>query len=123
MSHNCVIIGQHADSTGAPSAVEAALANGTVCYSVGYNVDMLSVAPNAALTSATNNWGVYYTYAFGQVVKGEKIAVDWAKGYAAGAVAITKLGNSCAPGTQEAVDKAIAAMYSMLQHSQLTVSI
>ncbi len=116
MSHNCVIIGQHADSTGAPSAVEAALANGTVCYSVGYNVDMLSVAPNAALTSATNNWGVYYTYAFGQVVKGEKIAVDWAKGYADGAVAITKLGNSCAPGTQEAVDKAIAAIKSGSLH-------
>ena len=112
MADHCVIIGQHADSTGAPAAVEAALAKGTVAYSVGYNVDMLAVAPNAALTSATNNWGVYYTYAFGQVIKGEKIATDWAEGYKTGAVAITALGPNCAPGTQEAVDKAIAAIKS-----------
>ena len=112
MADHCVIIGQHADSTGAPAAVEAALAKGTVAYSVGYNVDMLAVAPNAALTSATNNWAVYYTYAFGQVVKGEKIATDWAEGYKTGAVAITALGPNCAPGTQEAVDKAIAAIKS-----------
>lgn len=112
MADHCVIIGQHADSTGAPAAVEAALANGTVAYSVGYNIDMLEAAPNAALTSATNNWGVYYTYAFGQVLKGEAIATDWAEGYKTGAVAITALGPNCADGTQEAVDKAIAAIKS-----------
>ena len=116
MADHCVIIGQHADSTGAPAAVEAALAKGTVAYSVGYNVDMLSVAPHAALTSATNNWGVYYTYAFGQVVKGEKIATDWAEGYKTGAVAITELGSSCANGTQEAVDKAITAIKAGTLH-------
>ena len=44
----------------------------------------------------------------GQALKGEKIATDWADGYTVDAVAITKLGDSCAPGTQEAVDKAIA---------------
>ncbi len=54
MSSGCVIIGQHADSTGAPSAVQAALDAGKVAYSIGYNVDMLAVAPQAALTSATN---------------------------------------------------------------------
>ena len=112
MSHNCVIIGQHADSTGAPSAVEAAFNSGKVAYSVGYNIDMLKVAPHAALTSATNNWGVYYTYAFERVVKGEKIAVDWAEGYKTGAVAITELGPECAEGTKEAVEAAIAAIKS-----------
>ena len=57
MARGCVIIGQHADSTGAPSAVETALEGGSTVYSVGYNVDMLNVAPKAALTSAQNNWG------------------------------------------------------------------
>ena len=60
MADGCVIIGQHADSTGAPSAVQAAYKEGKIAYSVGYNIDMLSVAPDAALTSATNNWGAYY---------------------------------------------------------------
>lgn len=117
MADHCVIIAQHADSTGAPAAVEAAMVkNGTIAYSIGYNVDMLSVAPHAALTSATNNWGVYYTYAMGQALKGEKIATDWADGYTVDAVAITKLGDSCAPGTQEAVDKAIAEIKAGTLH-------
>ena len=103
MADGCVIIGQHADSTGAPSAVQAAYEKGNVAYSIGYNVDMLSVAPDAALTSATNNWAVYYKYAFGTMLKGEKIKTDWAEGFTSGAVAITDLGKSCAEGTAEKV--------------------
>lgn len=102
VASGCVIIGQHADSTGAPSAVEKALGEGTVCYSVGYNIDMLSVAPNAALTSATNNWAAYYTGAIASAMKGEKIA-EWSEGYATGAVGITNLGPACAEGTAEVV--------------------
>lgn len=110
MSDGCVIIGQHADSTGAPSAVEAALKDGKVAYSVGYNVDMLSVAPTAALTSATNNWSVYYKYAIGAAKDGKDVATDWAKGYEEGAVAITTLGSSCAEGTDAKVKEVEAAL-------------
>ena len=90
VNRGCVIIGQHADSTGAPSKCEALLASGKTCYSVGYNVDMLSVAPNAALTSATNNWEVYYEYALRSAMEGKKVATDWAEGYETGAVGITR---------------------------------
>ncbi|MHC1695510.1 MAG: BMP family ABC transporter substrate-binding protein [Eubacteriales bacterium] len=110
VSSGCIIISQHADSTGAPSACEALLNSGTTVYSVGYNVDMLSVAPNAALTSAQNDWSVYYTYAFGQIGKGEEIATDWAKGYSEGAVMISSLGASCAEGTEAKVNEVIAAL-------------
>lgn len=116
LSDGCVIIAQHADSTGAPSAVQAALEGGKVCYSVGYNVDMLSVAPDAALTSATNNWAAYYKEAIGLALKGEKVPTNWAKGYADGAVAITELGKSCAAGTQEKVDETIAAIKAGTLH-------
>lgn len=112
----CVIIGQHADSTGAPTACEAARKNGTVVYSVGYNVDMLEAAPTAALTSATNTWSVYYTYAIGAAMKGEKIAQNWSEGYSKDAVAITKLGPDCAAGTQEKVDAVIADIKSGKLH-------
>ena len=112
MARGCVIIGQHADSTGAPSAVQSALDGGKVVYSVGYNVDMLSVAPTAALTSATNNWSVYYTYAIGAAMKGEKIDTNWAEGYEKDAVAITELGESCAEGTAEKVEEVIASIKS-----------
>ena len=103
MADGCVIIGQHADSTGAPSAVQAAFEKGNVAYSIGSNVDMLSVAPDAALTSATNNWGVFYKYAFSTMLKGEKLATNWAEGFNSDAVAITELGKSCAAGTAEKV--------------------
>ena len=100
MADGCVVIGQHADSTGAPTAVEAALSSGKVAYSVGYNVDMLNVAPNAALTSATNNWGVYYKYAFECVKGGWAPDTNWSEGFNKDAVAITTLGPSVADGTQ-----------------------
>ena len=106
----CVIIGQHADSTGAPSACEAALNAGTTVYSVGYNIDMLTAAPNAALVSPTNEWGVYYTYAIGAHMKGEKIETNWAEGFNKDAVALTKLGPNVAPGTQEKVDEVVAQL-------------
>lgn len=110
IADGCVVISQHADSTGAPSACEAALGNGTTVYCVGYNVDMLSVAPKAALTSAQNNWSIYYTYAFTCMVNGEEIATDWSKGYADDAVMISALGESCAAGTAEKVAEVEAAI-------------
>jgi basic membrane protein A len=110
MSRGCVIIGQHADSTGAPAAVQAALDGGKVAYSVGYNVDMLSVAPDAALTSAQNNWVVTYEALIKVALEGGKLDTDYSFGYADDAVQISALGASCAKGTQKAVDDAIAAI-------------
>ena len=110
MGRGCVIIGQHADSTGAPGAVQAAKDSGKNVYSVGYNVDMLKAAPTAALTSSTNDWSVYYTYLFNAFLNGETIKTDWSEGYETGAVAITALGPEVAKGTAEAVAAAEAAI-------------
>ena len=110
MSRGCVIIGQHADSTGAPSAVQAVKDSGKEVYSVGYNIDMLSVAPTAALTSAQNNWAVLYQHMLEKFLAGEEVPTDFACGAADGAVMISALGESCAEGTQEAVDAAWAGI-------------
>lgn len=110
IDRGCIIIGQHADSTGAPKACEDMLNAGTTVYSVGYNVDMLAVAPTAALTSPTNLWSKFYAYAIGAVMNGGNFDTNWAKGYADDAVKITPLGASCAAGTQEKVDEVIAAI-------------
>ena len=111
VAKGCVIIGQHADSTGAPAAVQKLLDAGTLCYSVGYNIDMLPTAPTSALTSPTNEWSVFYTELFTAKQNGEEIATDWAKGYEAGAVAITDLGPSCAAGTAEKVAEVEQAIH------------
>ena len=110
MADGCVIIGQHADSTGAPTACEAALKAGTTVYSVGYNIDMLAVAPTAALTSAQNNWVVIYQHIVEKFLAGEEIPVDYAAGYADGAVMISELGPEVAEGTAEKVAEVEAAL-------------
>ena len=109
MSRGCVIIGQHADSTGAPSAVQAALEGGATAYSVGYNIDMLAVAPEAALTSAQNVWAVLYQATIESFLAGE-VPTDFACGVAEGAQKISALGPNCADGTQAAVDAAWAGI-------------
>ena len=112
LAKGCVIIGQHADSTGAPAAVQNAVKNeGKLAFSIGYNIDMMSVAPDAALTSAQNNWHVYYKYALTQLINGEAIATNWAAGYDADAVRISALNESIvAPGTAEKVAEVEAAL-------------
>ena len=111
----CVIIGQHADSTGAPAKIESLLNSARtsdkkyICYSVGFNIDMTTVAPHAALTSALNNWEVYYEDLFKAFLNNEAIVDDWCKGYEENAVSISPLNSEAvAVGTQDAVDAAVA---------------
>ena len=104
----CVLISQHADTTGAPSACQA---HGVPC--VGYNVDMTAVAPDSALTSAAMNWGAFYTLSAKAVMNGQGFDVEWSKGYEEGAVYITKINSkvatSDAQAKAEAAEKAIKA--------------
>ena len=65
---------------------------------------MTSVAPNTALTSASMDWGVYYTYAVQCMLDGTAIDTDWCKGFSDGADKITPLNeNVVAEGTDEKV--------------------
>lgn len=102
----CVLISQHADTTGAPTACES---QKVPC--VGYNVDMTSVAPTSALTSASNNWGAYYSIAVNSYLNGETIPVDWAGGYTDGVVYITPLNSdTIAAGTEDKVKEVESAL-------------
>ena len=126
IANGCVIIGQHADSTGAPSATQKLLDSGKICYSVGYNIDMLATAPTAALTSPTNTWSKFYAQLFKSVMDGTEFPADVAKGYAEDGVSITPLGPSCAPGTAEKVEEVIAGIkdgsIKVFDSSKFTVS-
>lgn len=108
IAQGCVLISQHADTTGAPTACEAA---GVPC--VGYNVSMIATAPNTALTSASIDWAPYNTYAVECVINGEPIAVDWCQGYDTGANKITELNEGVvAEGTAEKVAEVEVALVS-----------
>ena len=110
MDEGCVIIGQHADSTGSPSAIQSRYNddNSLVCYAVGYNLDMIDAGEDVVLTSSSNNWAVYYTELFRAAATGEEIPQDWAEGYSEDAVEITTLNeNTVAEGTEEYVEEII----------------
>ncbi len=111
MADGCVIISQHADSTGAPSAVQAYSEAGHTVFCVGYNIDMQSVAPDTALTSAGNDWSKFYTFALQSMIDGQAIPHDWSAGYSEQANFIFPLNETaCAEGTAEKVAEVEAAL-------------
>ena len=106
ISQGCKLIFQYADTTGAPTACQA---QGVPC--VGYNVSMISVAPDSALTSAAVVWAPYYNYAVNCLINGEEIATDWCKGFSEGATEIKELNEKVvAAGTAEKVAEVEAAL-------------
>ena len=94
----CVLISQHADSMGAPTACENAKVP-----NVSYNGSTASVCPETFLISSRINWAPYFEYMIGQVQKGEAIDTDWAGTLENGAVAYTELGKNVAEGTADKI--------------------
>lgn len=106
IADGCVLISQHADTTGAANASEAA---GVPI--VGYNVSMIATAPKTALTSASINWAPYYTYAVKSVIDGKTIDTDWCQGYSEDAVRLTELNKDVvAEGTADKVAEVEAGL-------------
>ncbi len=103
----CVLISQHADSMGAPTACEAA-----GVPNVSYNGSTEAACPNTWLISSRINWAPYFEYMITQVKNGAAIDTDWAGTIENGAVALTNLGASVAPGTAEKLEEVKAQIVS-----------
>ncbi len=99
----CVLISQHADSMGAPTACETA-----GVPDVSYNGSTAAACPNTFIVSSRINWAPYFKYAIGCVANGTAIDTDWCGNLENGAVELTELGSAAAEGTQEAIDAAKA---------------
>ena len=103
IDNGCVLISQHADSMGAPTACETA-----GVPNVSYNGSTESACPNTFIVSSRINWAPYYEYAIQAVIDGTEIATDWTGTLATGSVVLSDLGKiATAAGTQEAIDQAI----------------
>ena len=100
----CVLISQHADSMGAPTACETA-----GVPNVSYNGSTESACPNTFIVSSRIDWQPYFEYCLDAVANGTEIATDYTGSLETGSVALTELGkNAPAAGTQEAIDAAKA---------------
>ncbi len=107
-NEHCVLISQHADSMGAPTACETA-----GVPDVSYNGSTQDSCPNTYIISSRIDWTPYYKYAIQQVLDGKAIDTDWTGTVETGSVVLTDLNTSvAAEGTQEAIDAATEKLNS-----------
>ena len=111
ISNGCVLISQHADSMGAPTACETA-----GVPDVSYNGSTESACPNTFIVSSKINWVPYFTYIIDCVTKGEEIATDYTGDFSTGSVELTDLGSAAAEGTAEAIEAAKAELMDGTLH-------
>lgn len=108
INQGAVMISQHSDTT--TPATTAAKYN---VFHTGYNTDMTAQAPTASLLSCRINWEPYFYTFIKNVIEGVKNPSDYCGTMANGEVLVTPLNTEiAAPGTQEAIDKAIADITS-----------
>ena len=108
MDDGCVLISQHADSMGAPTACEnAGVPN------VSYNGSTIAAAPNTYIISSRINWAPYYTFVMDSVSAGEEIPADWTGTIDTDSVLLTEVNEDvAAEGTAEAIEEVKAALLS-----------
>ena len=101
INNKCVLISQHADSMGAPTACEDA-----GVPDVSYNGSTISVGPKTYIISSKIDWTPYLEYAIKATMNGEKIEADWTGTLATGSVALTDLNpDVAAEGTAEKIEE------------------
>ena len=106
IAEGCVLISQHADSMGAPTACEEA-----GVPNVSYNGSTLDACPNTFIVSSRIDWEPYFEYMINCVVNGEAIAADWTGTLSTGSVVLTDVNEAAAAeGTTEAIETAKAAL-------------
>ena len=99
ISKGCVLISQHADSMGAPTACETA-----GVPNVSYNGSTVAACPNTFIVSSRIDWTPYFKYMIECVQKGEEIATDWTGTIETGSVVLTDINEkAAAAGTKEKI--------------------
>ncbi len=103
---NCVLISQHADSMGAPTACESA-----GVPNVSYNGSTVAACPNTFIVSSRINWAPYFEYMIKCVADGTAIDTDWTGTLETGSVVLTEVNETAAAeGTAEKLEEVKATL-------------
>lgn len=101
INNKCVLISQHADSWGAPTACETA-----GVPNVSYNGSTVAACPNTFIVSSRINWEPYFKYMIESVKNGTEITDDWCGGIEEGSVELSEINTkAAAPGTAEKIEE------------------
>lgn len=108
INDGCVLISQHADSMGAPTACEnAGVPN------VSYNGSTLEACPETFIVSSSINWTPYYLYAIKAAQNDEAIDADWTGTLETESVVLTDVNEDvAAEGTVEKLEEVKAQLMS-----------
>ena len=108
INDGCVLISQHADSMGAPTACEK-----KGVPNVSYNGSTQDACPNTYIVSSKINWQPYYEYAIKAAQDGEAIDADWTGTLETGSVELTDINEDvAAKGTADAIKEIKAKLES-----------
>ena len=91
MDNGCVLISQHADSMGAPSACEE-----RNVPNVSYNGSTADACPNTFIVSSKIDWSPYFLYMIKSVCQGTAIVDDWCGEAHEGSVVLTGINEKAA---------------------------
>ena len=112
INNKCVLISQHADSMGAPTACEDA-----GVPDVSYNGSTIEACPNTFIVSSRIDWTPYLEYAIKAAMDGTKIDADWTGTLATGSVALTEVNEkAAAEGTAAKIEEVKAALEAGTTH-------
>ncbi len=101
INDGCVLISQHADSMGAPTACEDA-----GVPDVSYNGSTVDACPNTFIVSSRIDWAPYFEFAIKAAAAGEEIPADWTGTLQTGSVVLTEVNEqAAAEGTQARLDE------------------
>ena len=123
MEGGCILISQHADSMGAPSACEA-----KGVPNVSYNGSTYKNCPETFIVSSKINWAPYYKMAIAATIKGEEIPADYTGTLKSGSVQLSEINlDVAAEGTIEKLvevrDAIVAGTLKIFDTSKFTVTI
>lgn len=106
MDRGCVLISQHADSMGAPSACEA-----RNIPDISYNISTVETCPNTYIAFSKIDWTPYFVYMIQSVMNGEAFDTDWCGTLETGSVYVGDINEAAAAaGTAEKIEEVKAAL-------------
>lgn len=106
INDGCVLISQHADSMGAPSACES-----KNVPNISYNGSTFEECPNSFILSSRIDWAPYFLYIIKCVSTNTEIDTDWCGGIAEGSVVLTGINESvAAKGTLDKLKEVAAKL-------------
>ena len=106
INNGCVLISQHADSMGAPTACETA-----GVPNVSYNGSTVAACPNTFIVSSRIDWTPFFVYAINCVTSGEDIGYDWTGTLATGSVVLTDINETAAAaGTADKIAEVMKSL-------------